>query len=188
MAMIRAFIALPTDDALRATVATLQQELSQVHAEVRWEPAEKLHITLKFLGNTEQEVLEGIDQELRRELHALSLAPLELSYNTLGVFPNPSSARIIWVGSEPTPTLLTLFSVVERVCERRGFPRENRPFHPHLTIGRVKGKRNLANLTDKLKTITFEPVKSLCTQILIMQSQLHPAGSRYSVLKTIPLI
>jgi 2'-5' RNA ligase len=185
---IRAFIALPSDDVITAKVVELQQELSQVHAEVRWEPTDKLHITLKFLGETEKGVLEELHNSLVKEIRPIISSPLELTYSTLGVFPNPTNARVIWIGADPDQGLLALCSCVEKVSEGFGFKREDRPFHPHLTIGRVKGRRNLANLTERLKTITLEPVKSLCTEILIMQSQLYPAGSRYSVVKTIPLI
>ncbi len=182
---IRAFIALPIEERVRLQMGTLIAELYEQNADARWESAEKLHITLKFLGDTSHETLRTLAEQLESSLH--SFQPFEVTYVGVGVFPSPSHPRIVWVGTEPNELLMSMQLIIEDSCQAIGFKKEDRPFHPHVTIGRVKSQRNLHRLTDKLKSITFEPVKSLCTGVHIMQSHLLPTGSRYSILKTISL-
>jgi 2'-5' RNA ligase len=83
--------------------------------------------------------------------------------------------------------ILDLQSAIEKTCIDFGFQKEERAFHPHITFGRVKGIRNLARLTDAIKTITFEPMQSRCSEVLLMKSDLRPSGSIYTILKSIPL-
>jgi 2'-5' RNA ligase len=184
MPSIRAFIALPSDPLVNSNIIEIQRDLSSAEADVRWEAENKLHITLKFLGDTEPATLKELHQTLLHELSGFH--SLEFTYTKLGVFPNEANPRIVWVGTDNHPSLIELQSLVERVCQQSGFKKDDRPFHPHVTIGRVKGTRNIRLLTDRLKSITFEPIRSLCTGILIMQSQLQPSGSIYKVLKSFP--
>ena len=74
-----------------------------------------------------------------------------------------------------------------RICVEFGFPKEDRLFHPHITLGRVKETRNVVRLTEAIKTITFEPIETFCSEILLMKSELHPSGSIYTILKSFPL-
>ncbi len=185
MPSIRAFLALPADDHVVQRIGNVQRALQDAHADVRWESLDKVHITLKFLGETSHETLIKLAEQLESILR--SFHPFEITYVGVGVFPSSSHPRIIWVGTEPNDLLISMQTSIENSCQVLGFKKEDRPFHPHVTIGRVKSGRNIHRLTDKLKSITFEPIKSLCSGVHIMQSQLLPTGSRYSVLKTISL-
>lgn len=185
MPSLRSFIALPTPDSVRDRISSILAELHQLNADVKWESPEKLHLTLKFLGNVESQLLEKLIPAL--EKIAGDQLSFDLTYEGLGAFPNLLAPRVIWVGTARNESLLSFQSSVEQCCADFGITRENRAFHPHITLGRVKGSRNIQRLTEKLKTITLEPTRTRCTELLVMRSDLTPSGSLYSVLKSIPL-
>ncbi|HEY4613535.1 MAG TPA: RNA 2',3'-cyclic phosphodiesterase [Bacteroidota bacterium] len=185
MPSIRSFIALPAAEAVRDKIVLHLKELIQLNADVRWELPEKFHITLKFLGNVEPQVLEKLTEALGTE--ATHHSSFDLVYQSFGAFPNFEKPRVVWVGTVDNNSVLALQKSVERVCAEFGVARDERVFHPHITLGRVKGTRNIQRLTEKLKSITLEPTMSRCTELLVMRSDLHPSGSVYSVAQSIPL-
>lgn len=185
MPSVRSFIALPTADSVRDRISSLIAELQQINTGVTWEAPEKLHITLKFLGNVESQLLEKLISTLNTI--AQEHSAFDLTFEGVGAFPNFLAPRIIWIGTRQNESLLSLQGAVEQCCVDCGFTRENRAFHPHVTIGRVKGSRHIQRLTEKLKSITLEPTHARCTELLMMRSELKPSGSVYSVVATIPL-
>jgi len=110
-----------------------------------------------------------------------------LVYDSLGAFPDLIHPRVLWVGARGNDVLTSLQRNIEVTCSRFGFPIETRGFHPHITLGRVKGSRNLARLTAKVKSITFVPSETACFEVLLMKSDLQPTGSVYTTLKSFPL-
>lgn len=186
MATIRSFIVLPAPEDVKARLAEIQQKLRETAADVRWESPEKLHITLKFLGDAEEQRLGSLSSALTDALQGVKAFPLV--YTGLGTFPEDSAPRIVWAGTEPSAEVDALFRTLETVCGSFGFLRETRKFHPHITIGRVKGTRNLARLTEATKSVTFEPISTECREIRLMKSVLGPEGSAYSILTTVSLL
>ena len=184
MSVVRSFIALPTTPSIKEQLSAIVSELRQVNADVKWDTSEKFHITLKFLGNVESQLLENLIAALRQ---MSSRRSFELTYESLGGFPDLVRPRVVWVGTSPSAEALSLQKSVEEVCSRFGFPKEDREFHPHITLGRVKGSRNIHRLTDSLKSIMLQPITSRCTELLVMRSDLHQSGSVYSVVASIPL-
>ena len=183
---VRSFFALPSTDELRASLTAIVRHLAASGADVRWERDEKFHITLKFLGNVEMVKLEELGGALASELSGIGA--FDLVYEGLGAFPSLARPRIVWAGVREHPTLVTLQQTIERVSSALGVGEaEDRPFHPHITLGRVKSERALARLTEALKSVTLQPVSARCSQVLLMRSELHPSGSRYNALKSIPL-
>ena len=183
---VRSFIALPSTEILRSALSDAVRRLSEAGADVRWECEEKFHITLKFLGNVEPPLLEELGTVLSAEV--LMVGAFDLLYEGIGAFPSTDRPRIIWAGVHEHEALRSLQETVEQLCLRLGLGApEDRPFHPHITIGRVKSDRNLGRLTATLKSITLEPVSARCSHILLMRSELHPTGSRYTALESIPL-
>ena len=182
---IRTFIALPTQSNAQQAIAGIQTELKATQAAVKWEPEDKFHITLVFLGNVEQSKLELLSTALAKSVR--QFPSCTISYESLGAFPNLHNPRVVWIGIKTNQTVLDLQAETARVCAEFGFPKEDRVFHPHITLGRVKETRNLVRLTDAIKTITFEPIETFCSEILLMKSELHPSGSLYTFLKSFPL-
>ena len=185
MSMIRAFIALPLPSSVKKEFAAIQAQLRESQADVKWDTPEKFHITLKFLGDTEAAQAISIAGELQNSIG--SLPGFEVSYNSLGTFPNAIRPRVVWIGTQQNAHVVELQERVERVCESFGFAKEDRPFHSHVTLGRVRGSHNLNRLTAKINSITFQPLIARCTEVHIMRSELKPAGSVYTLLNSIPL-
>jgi 2'-5' RNA ligase len=156
---------------------------------VTWTGREKIHLTLNFLGGTDplrmerlEGMLEAICQTGRRHL---------LQARGVGCFPNMRRPRIIWAGlPEPPPGLASLKEKLDQGLKSLAFPTEDRPFHPHLTIGRVKelDARHRHAFTDKLRAWSAAPFGQWAvTKIDLMQSVLFPKGASYSVLRSFPL-
>jgi len=139
---VRSFVAIPIDDAMRARISETQKALQRAEAEVRWVSAENHHLTLKFLGNLEEAESDRLRERLRQE--AARFPPLDLDFSTVGRFPKGGPPRVLWIGCRGSDVakLVGLAEAIERVALEIGVPREERPFSPHLTIGRVKSPRN----------------------------------------------
>ncbi len=183
---MRLFIAIDTPAEIRPHVIDLQQRLRDTQADVRWEPPEKLHATLKFLGNTDDRKLQPITGAV--EQIARASTPMSLSYRTVGCFPNMREPRVLWIGmEEPSGALVSLQQQLEEAMTHFGYEKEKRGFHPHLTLGRVKGQRHLHSLLERLKTVTFESQPVIIREIIIVKSDLKPSGSVYTTLKSVPL-
>ena len=182
---IRTFIALPTPSIAQQAMTEIQMKLKETKADVKWESQNKFHITLVFLGNVEHSILELLSTALAKSIQQFS--SFTIVYESIGAFPNIQNPRVFWIGIKSNQTVLDLQAMAGRICVEFGFPKEDRLFHPHITLGRVKETRNVVRLTEAIKTITFEPIETLCSEILLMKSELHPSGSIYTILKSLPL-
>lgn len=186
MPLLRLFIAVQTPPQIRSQISPIIRQLKESNAEVRWEPEEKLHATIKFLGGTDEAILERISSELERV--CADHGGLSLSYRGLGCFPNRQRPRVIWIGMEDMKgNLSSLHEKIESSMALLGFEREERSFRLHITLGRVKGARRLPHLLSTLETITFESQPVTINEIVIVKSELRQSGSVYTTLKTIPL-
>lgn len=182
MAEIRTFIAIGIDQAILARLAELQQQLRQVAADVAWARPEGMHITLKFLGNVAEERIPAIAEALERV--ARQFTPFTIAVAGTGVFPNPRAPRVVWAGiREGSETLCVMAAAVDRELDALGFPREQRPFRAHLTLGRVKSPAHLAQLTTALTQHANEPFGAMrAGDMRLMRSELSPQGARYTAL------
>jgi 2'-5' RNA ligase len=89
---------------------------------------------------------------------------------------------------DPDGGLNAFFQRIEGAMTGLGFQPEKRRFHPHLTLGRVRSGRNLTNLLKILEIVTFESTTTAVTEILLIKSELKPAGSVYMTMKSVPLV
>ena len=164
----------------------MQQGLRSYGAEVGWVAIPSIHLTLKFLGEADPAAIPKLAESL--ESAAGSLRSFSLRLHGLGCFPNMRNPRVIWCGIDgETDALSQLQKEVEAVCETSGFPPENRAFQPHLTLGRVKGKRNLQPLVDCIKLGSALERSFKADHFNIYRSILKPQGAVYAVLQTIAL-
>ena len=143
MSSVRTFLGINFPVAAVRRMVDEARALSKVTAQagfdVAWVPAANIHLTLKFLGGIPADSVEAVRGRLARGLVAHE--PFELEARGLGAFPDARRPRILWVGVRPSAPLAALQQEVESWMEELGFAREERDFHPHLTIGRVKGRR-----------------------------------------------
>ncbi|MEX2117257.1 MAG: RNA 2',3'-cyclic phosphodiesterase [Bacteroidota bacterium] len=186
MAKIRCFLALPASPAVQSAVASLIADLQSEASDAKWQDPQKLHLTLKFLGSVETELVQRISEAL------LTLAryhsAFDIVYEGLGGFPSLDHPTVVWVGTKTSEPMQRLHSDVENAVSQFGFVRDTRLFHPHITLARIKASGKLHRLTAKIKSITFEPVLMRCTEVLVMRSELHRDSSRYTVVQSIPLL
>jgi len=182
---LRTFIAVPLPMECARTLAEMQTALRRFGADVRWTSVPSIHLTLKFLGEIDPAILPGLSGTLR-ELPPS--APFTLRLEGMGAFPNLQRPRVIWCGIEGDRTALSrLQEGVEAACVRACFERENRPFQPHLTLGRVQGKRNLQPLLDYTKIAASPKCEFVVDHYRIYRSTLTPQGAIYDVLESIQL-
>ena len=186
MASIRTFIAFDTPEEIKKEMSFLQARLKDSHADVKWELESKFHVTIKFLGNVDESKLPKVISKCQSIIEKTTC--FEVDYENLGCFPNIKHPRVIWIGCKnENGELFTLKQSLDNVLLPLGFDIEERGFHPHITLGRVRTSKGLQNLIPMLENLTFERRKASINEILIMKSILKPEGSIYSVLKTIKL-
>ena len=137
MSVIRAFIAISLSDEiyqkLDQVLAALKKQLPG--KSIRWVPARNIHLTMKFLGDVSISSQEQLTKALQAEV--IRHPPFDLSVGELGVFPTLRRPHVVWVGIEAPPELAALQRGVEAEMARLGYAPEQRPFSPHLTLGRV---------------------------------------------------
>ena len=164
----------------------MQQQLRECRADVGWTSIPSIHLTLKFLGEINPVLVPQLAEALRTVLK--SERNLSLQLHGLGAFPNLKDPRVVWCGIHgDTEGLAQLQNHVETVCASLGFSPEDRAFRPHLTLGRVKGKRNLQSLLDCIKIGSDLECGFTADHYNVYRSTLKPQGAEYAVLKTIVL-
>ena len=186
MPSLRTFIAFDTPPDVKAEMRDLQEQLKTSRVDVRWETIDKFHATIKFLGDVDQALLPKITA-ICSSIIEQSLQ-FEISYQSLGCFPNKKQPRVLWIGCvNEDGRLESLKNLLDDALLPLGFEIEDRKFRPHITLGRVKSFSNINNLLPMLENLTFEPRKVLIQHIELMKSTLRQEGSMYSILKRIEL-
>ena len=152
-----------------------------------WVPAENLHLTLAFLGHVFESTLEplraGLDQV------TAEVRPFRMSVKGAGTFGRSGFPRVVWAGIEgPPPELQRVHVGLKALLEALKIPQEDRPFAPHITLGRVKGPDTAHALTSALASIKNDAFGDIHVErLLIMRSHLEEPRVRYSVLHVSPL-
>lgn len=184
---MRLFIAANLASALKAALSQVQEALKARGADVGWVKPENLHITLRFLGEVEEARLPVLSEAIASSLKGAS--PFPLALGGLGAFPDLRFPRVIWIGvKKGAEELSALQARLEEGLQRIGFPPEDRPFSPHLTLGRVRSPRKREALVEGLKVLQVPLLEEMVLEsVELMRSQLHPAGAIYTILQRFPL-
>jgi 2'-5' RNA ligase len=185
--MIRSFIAIELPEETRRTLTAIQEQLKQTGAGVRWVKPGSIHLTLKFLGNILPAQVDDIAAAAAQIVRDES--PITLCAAGLGAFPSQRKPRVIWVGLRgEVERLVSIQARIENALETLGFAQEQRPFRPHLTIGRVKDRRRLQTLIDAMTTQELPEFNSFdAAEIILYKSDLRPTGAIYTKLHRMPL-
>ena len=182
---MRLFVGIPLAPPAREVLGRVLVRLEGMGWPVRWHRADDLHLTLKFLGEVGGERVDQVSGALAEALEGTP--ELHLVISGLGVFPHPARARVIWAGVENEPALELLADRLERRLEPLGFPVEWRPFHPHVTLGRVReGRRLPAEAGQELE----RPVPSASFEVpnvVLYESITGPSGAQHNARVTVPL-
>jgi 2'-5' RNA ligase len=129
-------------------MADLIAELRKAGADVTWVPTEKIHLTLKFLGNTDDSLIPKIKEQISKKL--LHYNAFYIKIVGVGCFPSEKRPRVLWVGMENSDILQSIQKEMDTEVAGLGFAREDRPFSPHLTIGRVRSQTGIAEMLRRL--------------------------------------
>lgn len=178
---LRVFCAIELPAEVRARAADHIAHLREAVPEVRasWERTEKLHITLKFLGEIAADGVEVLSSAVSRA--AQTTRPFTLSLEGAGAFPPHGSPRILWLGiNDSSGTLAVLHSRLEEECATAGFVREERAFHPHLTLARIRAPQGARKLASVHRAAGFAAIEFAVADLVIMRSELGAGGSRYT--------
>ena len=182
---VRVFVALDlpakAKETLRATVNTLEQELSPG---VRWVRPEGIHLTLKFLGNVDASLAPDLLRAMEKSATEFNGDSFRLNLLGLGVFPNAREPRVLWAGvAGEMEALAALQELVDVAISKLGFSRERRPFRPHLTIGRVRDQvlpEQRRKIGDIIRETKLPPTDSWqVDEIHLIRSTLTPQGAIY---------
>lgn len=184
MDLIRCFVAVEIPGNLKQKIDQYIISLKQISPKIKWVKAKNLHITLKFLGEIQVDLLNKV----KHELSGISkiVKPFQMSLHGSGFFPNQNNPRIVWLGlqSDNDNLIFKLHEWIDKKLETLGFNREKRRFSPHLTTGRIKIQDNIPELANYINQNKFQSSAFNVDQIVLMKSELKPSGAEYSKLET----
>jgi 2'-5' RNA ligase len=183
--VIRCFVAIPLPPEVISGIARIQKRLRELELDASWPAVQGLHLTLKFLGNVEEVRVPEVAAALQRVVEGRG--ELELLVRGVGAFPRLSDPRVVWVGVDGGSGLADLQSAIEKRLTALGYPREERPFRPHLTAARVRSRRNVARLIRFLEVEAVDLGAFHADRVHLYQSLLRPEGAEYRVLETAAL-
>jgi RNA 2',3'-cyclic 3'-phosphodiesterase len=184
---VRLFVAINLHRAERERIHRATAVLRAAGFPIRWTATESLHLTIEFLGESDESSAIRIENVLRDV--AADCSPFAMAIAGIGAFPGLGRPRVLWVGVEPAAALIDLHARVARGLGGLGFRIDERPFHPHITIGRAQAIavaahfRGLAELAPRIRVEAATTVQS----IDLMRSRLSPAGAHYECLIAVGL-
>ena len=185
---MRLFVALDINEDIRERVERFIDEVRQLAPDARWIPPESLHVTLKFIGEAKPQKRELIEQALA----ACSVTgALQLSVRGCGFFPDERRPRLFWAGIEPVVPLAKLARTVDDSLAPLGIPREDHPFHPHLTLARAKRNTpasGFKRLQEKLAVMQSHGFGTMTAhEFFLFESKISRKGSRYTKIASFAL-
>jgi 2'-5' RNA ligase len=187
--MLRLFIAILLEDKVKEEIDKfLKYAKSILRANdelIRWVKKENLHLTLRFLGDTPPARLASLES-VCNEI-SLRFSPFLAEISNFSAFPSWKRARVIWIGLQPEDKLKRIAEELNKNLLRVGFPPPDKPFLPHITLARIKGKieeNSLEKLSVAQKNFSFSHSKFQLSSFSLMQSILQPTGSVYKTIKS----
>jgi len=180
---VRSFIAIPLEPALKNRLAQLQQQLRAEYPGLKTVTPDNLHLTLHFLGERSQDELAEFGRIM------LSVGRKKKSFNVtlegLGVFPNPRRPRVVWIGLTPPDEVIELYTLLSKELALAGLLPEQKPFRPHLTLGRFKDPRRQA--VSLCSILTHDCGSMRVDSMVLFRSRLTAKGAIHTPLVTAEL-
>lgn len=178
---MRIFIALDIAPEIRKRLAEYMERIRSYAPDARWARVEGLHVTLKFVG----EANEDLVRQMKAALAGVNTPPVEVKFEGVGFFPNAKGARVFWAGVDGGETLAGLAAEVDGRLAKLGIAKEEKPYHPHLTLARasthpLRELAPLVNATPQFGTMTAR-------EFFMYQSQPQRGGSKYTKLERFAL-
>ncbi len=184
---MRIFISVELPDEVKKNIAELVNELKDTGAGVKWVEAKNLHITLKFLGWVDDRKIDNLAELTTKAVSGIG--SFKARFEGLGTFPEGKKPRVVWVGTvEGGDKLCDLAKNLEDILSKAGFRSEEREFRPHVTVGRVKEKKGVDKLKEKIQSLKDPKFgEAIVDHVYIMKSTLTPSGPIYEIINPVPL-
>jgi 2'-5' RNA ligase len=181
----RTFLAIEISDAVRAEVVGLIEDLAAAGDSVKWVEPENLHVTLKFFGDVAGEEIHSLARAVEEVCREHD--PFEIALAGVGAFPHLDRPRTLWIGvGQGADGMVALAESLEARFVALGYPAEGRRFHPHLTLGRLRGQpQAIAGRLRRIRDAQFGHV--LVDRLVLMSSTLDRRGPTYTPLATMCL-
>lgn len=180
---MRCFISLDPPDALRKKIEVIQGEMKKSGADLKWVDPEKIHLTFFFFADLKPEEAALLSEKIKGAV--AGIGPFDVVAEGVGGFPSGENPRVVWVGIAPSEKLDRLYRLVRKSIEETAVSmpeeKEQGKFKPHLTVGRVRSRKNLKNLVEKIKQNAGVPVGSFqANELFFYESRLNPEGPVYT--------
>ncbi|MGD1006027.1 MAG: RNA 2',3'-cyclic phosphodiesterase [Ignavibacteriaceae bacterium] len=177
--MNRLFIALKIPKGIREKIISFRDSAIIDYRMYKWEPEEKIHLTLKFIGEVKEELTESIINSLK---FVTDYNSFECRLTRFGFFYKRGQSRILWIGLSLNSYIDQLLEKINKKLEKFSIPAERRIFQPHLTIKRLKGDEG-KNFIDSFESFKVPDIQFKAFEVVLMRSDLLPSGSKYTEIK-----
>lgn len=184
MSQFRGFIAVDID--IFPKLLEFEKKIKETGANVKLVEPKSVHITLKFLGDTDESQIDEIDKIMKDAVKEID--PFNIQLEGAGVFPNQNYIKVIWIGIKQGEPIELIARKIDEQLSKIGFKKEKRGFSPHLTIARVKsakGKDGILHVIEKYRDVRFVDIR--VDSIKLKKSDLTPKGPIYTTLLDIKL-
>lgn len=182
MPKFRGFIAIDIDPFPK--LLEFEREIKNSGANVKFVEPENIHLTIKFLGDTDESLIDRIKDIMNDSVK--NMEPFEIQLKGAGIFPNERYIKVIWIGIKNGESIGKIASRIDEKLSNLGFQKEKRKFSAHLTIARVKNVKNkekLVQIIEKYRQVEFVNIK--VNSIKLKKSDLTPKGPIYTTIKEI---
>ncbi|HMO56765.1 MAG TPA: RNA 2',3'-cyclic phosphodiesterase [Roseiflexaceae bacterium] len=183
---MRLFIAIDISAAVRDGLAALQTQLLRRHLPVTWAAPVGMHLTLRFLGETPAGQLVSINTAMQAAANRCGIFTLATA--APGAFPDMHEPAVLWIGvGGDIEQLLWLYTALGRALEPLGFAHDERPFRPHLTLGRVRDRSAHTEIAAAMRELFLPSITWQVDHIALYRSERMPQGPRYTRLSGVQL-
>lgn len=180
----RLFISADIPNEIKEMVIKIRDEIYGFDENIRWEGKEKLHFTLKFLGDVEKDKNDLIISELESILR--NRKSIDCSFSKFGLFKKGNLPSILWLGLNFSRELNQIADTINTNFVDLGFEKERRNFKPHLTLLRIKGRENYSKIQNFIE-YDFPTINFKISEISVIKSELLRSGSQYTKIKSFKL-
>jgi len=181
--LIRTFVAIPVPNAVFGLQDQLRSVISEKFGRIEWIKKDRLHLTLKFVGDTPESSFKPIQDVL--ESISKNTETIELKIEGTGCFPKKERPRVLWSGITGEISILeNLYNEIQSSLESLGFYKDDKPFHPHITLGRSKYPQKRTPDIASFLAKSYDPISFRVEKIQFITSELFPNGPVYTILST----
>ena len=185
---IRSFLAFELPPDIKSIVERVSREVRTSPLEASWGKPENIHLTVVFLGNIETEEIEAVGETVKGV--CMGYRPFQISLKPMGCFPNSRNPRVLWLGLDGDLERMSRFrDGLQHGLKSFGIKEEERPFRPHLTLGRFRKPARMEAQLNHLMSCYRDLTSPVCSlhELILFKSDLKPGGAVYTKTKSFPM-